>query len=40
MTGLWIYAYVALPLVVIGLGYAAMRVNERSVQQGRQGPAE
>lgn len=30
MTGLWVYAYVVLPLVVIGMGYAAMRLNERA----------
>lgn len=31
MTGLWIFAYVVLPLVVVAMGYAAMRLNERSV---------
>lgn len=30
MTGLWVYAYVVLPIVVIGMGYAAMRLNERA----------
>lgn len=30
MTGLWIYAYVVLPIVVVGMGYAAMRWNERA----------
>lgn len=30
MTGLWIYAYVVLPLVVVGMGYAALRLNERA----------
>ncbi|WP_286134620.1 hypothetical protein [Methylobacterium sp. Leaf123] len=40
MTGLWIYAYVALPVLVVALGYLAMRANARSLRQGRQGPAE
>ena len=40
MTGLWIYANVALPVVVVGLGYVAVRVNERAVERGRHGPAE
>ncbi len=28
MTGLWIFAYVVLPVVVVAMGYAAMRLNE------------
>lgn len=30
MTGLWVYAYIVLPLVVVGMGYAALRLNERA----------
>ena len=29
MTGLWIFAYVVLPVVVVAMGYGAMRLNER-----------
>ena len=29
MTGLWIFANVVLPVVVVAMGYAAMRINER-----------
>ncbi len=29
MTGLWIYAYVVLPLIVVAMGYAAMKLAER-----------
>ena len=29
MNGLWLFAYVILPIVVVGLGYAAMRLGER-----------
>ena len=25
MTGLWIYAYLILPFIVVGMGYAALR---------------
>ena len=28
MTGLWFFAYVVLPVVVVAMGYAAMRLNE------------
>ena len=28
MTGLWLYAYVVLPVVVIAMGYAVMRLTE------------
>lgn len=28
MTGLWLYAYVALPLIVVAMGYAAVRLTE------------
>lgn len=30
MNGLWIYAYVVLPIVVVGMGYLALRLNERA----------
>jgi hypothetical protein len=30
MTGLWIYAYIVLPVIVVGMGYAALRLNERA----------
>lgn len=30
MNGLWIYAYVVLPIVVVGLGYAALRLDRRA----------
>jgi hypothetical protein len=38
MTGLWIFAYVVLPMVVVAMGYAAMRLNEHEV--GRPKPGE
>ncbi|MDR6954140.1 hypothetical protein J2X65_003508 [Ancylobacter sp. 3268] len=31
MTGLWIFAFVVLPIVVVAMGYAAMRLNERNI---------
>lgn len=34
MTGLWIYAYVVLPVVVLAMGYGAMRLNERGTRSG------
>lgn len=30
MTGLWLYAYVALPLIVVAMGYAAVRLTDSS----------
>ena len=30
MTGQWVFAYVALPIIVVALGYAAMRAGGRS----------
>lgn len=38
MTGLWLYAYVVLPIVVIAMGYAAMRLTEP--KHPHAGPAE
>lgn len=38
MTGLWIFAYVVLPVAVVAMGYAAMRLNER--EAGRLNPGE
>lgn len=29
MTGLWIYAYVVLPFIVVGMGYAVLRWDAR-----------
>ncbi len=28
MMGIWVFANVVLPAVVVGMGYAAMRLNE------------
>jgi len=28
MTGLWVFAYVVLPVVVVALGYAAVRTSD------------
>lgn len=33
MNGLWIFAYVVLPIVVVAMGYGAMRLNEREVRR-------
>lgn len=38
MTGLWLHAYVALPVVVIAMGYAAVRLTEPKGPHA--GPAE
>ena len=38
MTGLWIYAYVVLPLVIVAMGYAAVRLTEPAHHKA--GPAE
>ena len=38
MTGLWIYAYVVLPVIVVAMGFAAMRIAER--QDGQHHSAE
>ncbi len=37
MTGLWLYAYVVLPCIVVAVGYAAVRLTERGPHAG---PAE
>ena len=29
MTGLWLFAYIVLPIVVVGLGYLATRAGGR-----------
>lgn len=29
MTGLWIFAFIVLPIVVVAMGYGAMRLNDR-----------
>jgi hypothetical protein len=39
MTGLWLYAYVVLPVVVIAMGYAAVRLTEPK-HPPHAGPAE
>ena len=39
MTGLWLYAYVVMPLVVIAMGYAAVRLTEPK-HPPHAGPAE
>jgi hypothetical protein len=36
MNGLWIYAYVIMPIIVVALGYAAVRWDERDLH----GPAD
>ena len=28
MNGLWLYAYIALPAIVVAMGYAAVRLSE------------
>jgi hypothetical protein len=38
VTGLWLYAYVVLPIIVVAMGYGAMRLVERR-DDGRH-PAE
>lgn len=38
MTSLWVFAYVVLPVMVVVMGYAAMRLNERDTHHA--GPAE
>ena len=43
MNGLWVYAYVVMPIVVVALGYAAVRWDERDLHNPadkRHGPAE
>jgi hypothetical protein len=37
MIGFWTVAYLVTPLIVVGLGYVAVRLHERS---GRRHPAE
>jgi hypothetical protein len=32
MTSIWLFAYVVLPVVVVGLGWAALKLNERSMR--------
>ena len=29
MSGLWIYAYVVLPFILVGMGYAVLRLDTR-----------
>jgi hypothetical protein len=33
MTGLWIFAYVILPIAVLAMGYGAVILNERSLSR-------
>jgi hypothetical protein len=33
MTSLWLFAYVILPIVVVALGWGAMKLNERSIHR-------
>ena len=35
MTGLWVFAYVVLPVVVVAMGYAAVLLNERANRHHR-----
>lgn len=37
MNGIWIFAYVVLPVVVVAMGYAAMRINEREARHPHPG---
>ncbi len=37
MNALWIFAYVVLPLVVVAMGYGAMRLNERALHHPHPG---
>jgi hypothetical protein len=37
MTGLWLYAYVVLPIMVMVGGYVALRLHERSFPPGHPG---
>lgn len=32
MTALWVFAYVVLPVAVVALGWAAVRLNEREAR--------
>jgi len=32
MTGIWLFAYVVLPVIIVGLGWAALKLNERSTR--------
>jgi hypothetical protein len=43
VNGLWVYAYIVMPIVVVALGYAAVRWDERDLHNPvdkRHGPAE
>jgi hypothetical protein len=31
VNSLWLFAYVVMPVVVVGLGWAALKLNERSM---------
>ena len=33
MNSVWILAYVVLPIVIVGIGYVAFRLNDRSVHR-------
>ena len=33
MSGMWLFAYVVLPLVVVGMGWAAVIWHERSMDK-------
>jgi len=30
MNSIWIFAYVVLPIVIVGIGYVAVRLNDRA----------
>ena len=40
MTALWLYAYVLMPALVVGMGYLAVRLHERQGAKARGGPEE
>ena len=35
MSGIWLYAYVVLPVIIVGLGWTALKLNERSTGDDR-----
>jgi hypothetical protein len=40
MNGIWVFAYVVLPVVIVGLGWAAMKLNEHATRNGHLHPGE
>ncbi len=40
MNGLWIFAYVVLPIVVVAMGYGLVRLNEWQGRHDHHGAAE